>query len=336
MATVMGMNVSNKFMSKPIPLLNAVPELKRLGIGFLKLFDWDAVNRDFAMSMTQSSPPIQAALGIPNYMLTRLSTPEGAQSLWDDVAKACSYGPYPDTLLFNVRWICVGNEPLLRGYNDQYLSVLSKAVNNLYGILQKSINYKKMGVTVPQNFDFMGDPSWPPSAGRIQGKYKQTIKDTCSVMKLSGAPFMVNIYPFLTRQSNTKDIPLDYATFTKTTPQFTDPNTHKPYFNLFDAMIDALHSALVDIQCQDLEIVIGECGWPTAGHLEAQPYAETFLRNLIAHCKSGKGTPLRPGKAIQCFAFEMYDEDKKAGPVFEHYWGIYDGQGKPKFPSIQW
>jgi hypothetical protein len=139
MATVMGMNVSNKFMSKPIPLVNAVPELKRLGIGFLKLFDWDAVNRDFAKSVNQSNPPIQVALGIPNYILTRLSTPEGAQSLLDDVVKACSHGPYPDTLLFNVRWICVGNEPLLRGYNDQYLSVLSKAVNNLYGVLQKSI-----------------------------------------------------------------------------------------------------------------------------------------------------------------------------------------------------
>jgi hypothetical protein len=228
------------------------------------------------------------------------------------------------------------------------LNVLSPAVNNLYKRLQAT-EYKRIGVTVPQNFDFMAT-SWPPSAGKIldtaKQPYKQPIKDICSVMQQSGAPFMVNIYPFLTRRGNTKDIPLDYALFKNKTRQFTDPGTRLDYYNLFDSMLDALHFALKDIGYENLEIVVGESGWPTAEppkkpdeETEATPAnAQTFLTNLIAHCNSGKGTPMRPGKPIQCFAFEMFDEDKKnTDPgTFEHYWGVYDGLGKPKFPSIVW
>jgi Glycosyl hydrolases family 17 len=335
MATVMGMNLSNKFMSKPIPLADALTAIRSMGIGSVKLFDWDKVDRDFAKSVSESKSPVDVALGIPNHRLMELSTLEGAKNVVGAMLSACQWGQV--TMLPNVRWICVGNEPLLSGYNDQYLGVLSRAVNNVYNALQA--NSKKIGVTVPQNFDFM-DNSWPPSAGKVKDKYKQAIKDTCSVMKKSGAPFMVNIYPFLTRNSNPTHIPLDYANFTKKTFQFRDPPTSPGglgYYNLFDAMLDALHFALKDIEYGDLEIVIGESGWPTAGHSEAtQTNAETFLKNLIAHCKSGKGTPRRPNKTIQCFAFEMYDEDKKSGPAFEHYWGVYDGQGKTKFPVIKW
>jgi hypothetical protein len=153
-------------------------------------------------------------------------------------------------------------------------------------------------------------------------------------MRKTGAPFMVNIYPFHTRNHDPSvpdpNVPLDYALFTKKTPQFKDQGTGKSYFNLFDAMLDALHFALADIKCQDLEIVVGECGWPTAGHSEAtHKNADTFLKNLVDHCKSGKGTPQRPNKQIQCFAFEMYDEDKKNTNAFEKHWGICDASGTP-------
>jgi hypothetical protein len=65
---------------------------------------------------------------------------------------------------------------------------------------------------------------------------------------------------------------------------------------------------------------------------------QRFLGALIAHCKSGKGTPQRPNRQIQCFAFEMCDEDKKdTGPgPFERYWGICDGQGRQKYPALHW
>jgi exo-beta-1,3-glucanase (GH17 family) len=66
-----------------------------------------------------------------------------------------------------------------------------------------------------------------------------------------------------------------------------------------------------------LEIVIGECGWPTQGDQDATTAnAQIFNQNLINHCKSGAGTPRNPDKPIRCFVFEMYDENQKdTGPV---------------------
>ncbi len=330
MATVMGMNLSTKFMSSPIPMAAAAKAIDGLGIGFVKLFDWDAIDSEFINTVNASSG-LSIALGIPNHRLADLNTTSGASAVVDEMAGRCG------AAWQHVRWVCVGNEPLGAWLNGQYLSVLGSAVGNVYAALLAK-NYKTVGVTVPQNFDFMAN-SWPPSAGRIKPDYQQAIKDTCAVMRTSRAPFMVNIYPYLTRRADPNDVPLDYAMFTKTTPQFDDQG--KSYFNLFDAMLDALHFALGDVQCQDLEIVVGECGWATgpAGQMDASmDNARTFLGKLIAHCNVGNGTPQRPNQPIRCFAFEMYDEGKKdIGPgPFERYWGIYDGQGKPKFPGLQW
>jgi hypothetical protein len=335
MATVMGMNLSNKFMSSPISLLTAAKQIQALGIGFVKLFDWDKVDRNFSQYVVGSTSPIHVALGIPNHRLAELSNSNGAQKLVREMIGACSYGVGAVNNMFRVvKWICVGNEPLGSWHNDKYLAGLSAAVTNVYDAL-KAAGYPNIGVTVPQNFEFM-DKSWPPSHGKIKDKFKGVIKSTCGVIKDSKAPFMVNIYPFLTRKDNPNDVPLNYAIFQNKSPQFMDSG--KPYFNLFDAMLDALHFALKDIGYQDLEIVVGECGWPTSGYIETSEFAEIFLKSLKDHCKSGKGTPMRPNKPIQCFVFEMYDEDKKslAPGQFEAHWGICDGQGKPKFPNIQW
>jgi hypothetical protein len=94
MATVMGMNLSNKFMSTRIPLASAAKQIHGLGISFVKLFDWDAVDRaliDYATSLPASSP-IRIALGIPNHRLTDLTDPNGAKKVWGEIERACSYG----------------------------------------------------------------------------------------------------------------------------------------------------------------------------------------------------------------------------------------------------
>ena len=55
---------------------------------------------------------------------------------------------------------------------------------------------------------------------------------------------------------------------------------------------------------------------------------------MINHCKSNEGTPRYPGKPIQCFVFEMYDENTKPiGPgPFERFWGVRNGDGSLKYP----
>jgi len=259
----------------------------------------------------------------------------------EEIQTLANGGPNPDLFVQRIKnfapaisWICVGNEPLGSWYGDKYYPLLGRAVANLHAALQRA--QLKIGVTVPQNFEFM-EVSYPPSAGKIKQKFEQTIKDTCAVMQSSGAPFMVNIYPFLTRVQNRNDLPLDYCLFAAG-PNHWVHDGNFTYKNILDAMIDALHVALEKIGYPNLDIVIGECGWPTAGDVDATPAnAQTFLQNMINHCKSGQGTPRLPGRAIRCFVFEMYDENlKSTGPgPFETHWGVCDGTAQPKFP-VKW
>ena len=322
MTTVMGMNLSNAFQSKPINLATGVAQIARLPVGLVKLFS-NTTDPNFWQSVSTNG--LKVAVGIPNDGIQNIAT-------GGDLAAIIVAQLKPKAS--SISWVCVGNEPLGSWYNDKYTPYLARAVGRLYDLLQS--NKLDIGVTVPQNFEFM-EVSYPPSAGAIKPKYVQVIKDTCAVMKSSGAPFMVNIYPFITRVQNRNDVPLDYCLFTAGQDHWVYDGNYT-YKNIFDAMIDALHVALDKIGYPNLEIVIGECGWPTAGDVDATPAnAKTFLQNMINHCKSGEGTPRLPNRPIRCFAFEMYDEDLKntnPGP-FETHWGVCNGAGQPKF-SLNW
>jgi exo-beta-1,3-glucanase (GH17 family) len=239
-------------------------------------------------------------------------------------------GQYKDI----VAWVCVGNEPLGSWHGGKYNSKLVPAVTNVAAALKKA--GLAIGVTVPQNFEFMQD-SYPPSAGSVKPGLKDIIKGTCAVMRSSGAPFMVNVYPFITYIQNRHVIPLPYCLFTARPDQWVIDGKYT-YKNIFDAMLDALHVALGKIDCGDLEIVVGECGWPTAGDPDATvANAQTFNQRLINHCKSSEGTPRYPGKPIQCFVFEMYDEDKKSTDPgkFEPFWGVKGAGGSFKY-ALTW
>jgi len=233
-----------------------------------------------------------------------------------------------------VAWVCVGNEPLGSWYNHAYDALLVPAVTNVANAFKQA--GLAIGVTVPQNFEFM-QVSYPPSQGSVKPELANIIKGTCAVMRSTRAPFMVNIYPFITRVQNRSVVPLDYCLFTAPPDQWVKDGAYT-YTNIFVAMIDALHVALENIDCGDLEIVVGECGWPSSGDPDAtNNNARTFNQGLINQCKSNQGTPRYPGKPIQCFVFEMYDEDRKpTGPgAFEPYWGVCDGAGNPKY-KLMW
>ena len=235
----------------------------------------------------------------------------------------------------NICWICDGNEPLGSWYHGAYKEVLAPAVENLFSAL-RTAGLTQIGVTVPQNFEFMAS-SYPPSAGAIKPELASIIGRTCKVMRLSGAPFMVNIYPFITRVQNRAVVPLDYCLFTAKSDHWVHDGQYT-YKNIFDAMIDALYVALGRIGFAELEIVIGECGWPTAGDQDANlANAHKFLQNMISHCRSGSGIPRIPNKKIRCFVFEAYDENlKDTGPgLFERYWGVFDANRASKFP-LNW
>ncbi|QBR71206.1 hypothetical protein CU048_07815 [Beijerinckiaceae bacterium] len=319
---VMGMNFSTAFQSKPIDPSAAGNQIAPL-VNMVKTFSLP--DKDFVTAAGGKNPVLTYAVGTSNDDLVSFANGQ-TQDFITEIQKFATA---------KLSWICVGNEPLGSWQNHQFDKVLAPAVKNLNAALNKA-GLLGIGVTVPQNFEFMG-ASYPPSAGAIKPELVEIIKGTCAIMQASGAPFMVNIYPFITRAQNRNDVPLDYCLFTAGSDHWVKDGAYT-YKNIFDAMIDALHVALDKIGYGDLEIVIGECGWPTAGDVDANnANAQTFLQNLITHCKSGAGTPRLPARGIRCFVFEAYDEDLKStapGP-FETHWGVYDGSGNLKFP-LQW
>jgi exo-beta-1,3-glucanase (GH17 family) len=320
---VMGLNFSNDFQSNPVDPRKAMGEIA-LNVYMAKTFSLSPSSLQFMQAATANNPPLRLAVGAPNDML-------------DDFRKG-NTDRFINTIrpfASNIAWVCIGNEPLGSWYNDRYLDVLGPAVENVYNALQKA-GLSGVGVTVPQNFEFM-NVSYPPSAGTIKPKFVQVVSHTARIMQSSGAPFMVNVYPYLTRKENPRDVPLAYCLFTAPPEQWVRDGSYT-YKNIFDAMLDALHVALEGIAFGDLQIVVGECGWPTAGGPDANVQnAQIFNQNLIDHCKSGAGTPRMSGRKIGCFVFEAYDEDRKdtAPGMFEKYWGVYGQSYEKKYP-LNW
>ena len=83
-----------------------------------------------------------------------------------------------------------------------------------------------------------------------------------------------------------------------------------------------------------LQVVLGEIGWPSDGNpLATKSAASEFNNAIAAHMLSGVGTPLRPNVQIGGFLFALLDEDMKSTlpGTFERHWGIFHSDGSIKY-----
>lgn len=91
--------------------------------------------------------------------------------------------------------------------------------------------------------------------------------------------------------------------------------------------VDAVYSALNSMGFKDVEIMVAETGWPYKGDPEEAgatvENARAYNKNLIAHLKSGSGTPLMPGRVIDTYLFALYDENLKPGKGSERAFGLF-------------
>lgn len=191
-------------------------------------------------------------------------------------------------------------------------------------------NYVKL--VVPCNADAYQSAS-VPSQGVFRTELTQIMTQLATYLSSNGAPFVVNIYPFLSLYQNS-DFPEDYAFFEGSTHPLVDgPNV---YYNAFDGNFDTLISALSKIGFGQLPIAIGEVGWPTEGASSANlTAARAFNQGLISRVMSNKGTPLRPGVSpADVYLFSLLDEEQKSvlPGNFERHWGIFSFDGQAKYP----
>ncbi|KAI9093674.1 hypothetical protein K1719_027123 [Acacia pycnantha] len=306
-----------------LPPDTVVQMLKDNGIQKVKLFDAD----DSTMSALAGSN-FEVMVAIPNNQLAAMNDYDRAKQ-W--VRKNVTRYNFNGGV--KIKYVAVGNEPFLKSYNNSFLNITLPALQNIQNALNEANLGDTVKATVPLNADVYESPvdNPVPSAGRFRADISDLMTQIVQFLNKNGAPFTVNIYPFLSLYGN-DDFPFNYAFFDGVTNPINDNGIQ--YTNVFDANFDTLVSALTSVGLGNMPILVGEVGWPTDGDKNANAAnALRFYNGLLPRLAANKGTPRRPGY-IEVYLFGLIDEDAKtvAPGNFERHWGIFRYDGQPKFP----
>ncbi|GJN25006.1 hypothetical protein PR202_gb12788 [Eleusine coracana subsp. coracana] len=105
--------------------------------------------------------------------------------------------------------------------------------------------------------------------------------------------------------------------------------THSPF------VLDSVFSAMKALGFEDVEVMVGETGWPTKamdGQVGVGPVeAAEFNRYLIGEASGGSGTPLMPGRTFEAYIFSLFNENLKPGPVAERNFGLFQPDLTPVY-----
>ncbi|XP_002967643.2 probable glucan endo-1,3-beta-glucosidase At4g16260 [Selaginella moellendorffii] len=291
--------------------------IKSLQFKRVKIFDTDrTVLRAFANS------GIRLTVAVTNQEFSSIARSSNAASDWvrNRIAPI-----YPAT---NVEFIAVGNEVL----SDPGLPWpdLVPSMWNLRNALN-SLGFNQIKVTTPIATDILKE-SFPPSAGefRSDNGRDSVVNSLLGFLSSTNSVFMANVYTFFAWQGNPRDISLEYALFQSNDVKVWDGG--KGYTNLFDAMVDAIYSAMERKGYGNLPLAIGESGWPSGGAPGATvENAKAFNSRLIRRTRSGVGTPRKPG-GLAAWVFALFNENQKGGPELERHFGLLYPNGSPVYP----
>uniref|UniRef100_M4DDS2 glucan endo-1,3-beta-D-glucosidase n=1 Tax=Brassica campestris TaxID=3711 RepID=M4DDS2_BRACM len=227
---------------------------------------------------------IELILDVPNGDLQRIADSQTEASTW----VRDNVQKYNDV---SFKYISVGNEVMPRGPGGAG-TVLFQAMQNIDKALSEA------GLSIPV------------STTTYMGAFTDTKR----------SPLLVNIYTYFGFKNG--DVSLEFALFKPSNNEFNNPNNQLRYQNLFDANLDSVYAALEKSGGGSLEVVVSESGWPTEGGPGASVgNAEAYINNLIQHVK--RGSPRRPGKAIETYIFAMFDENEKPNDETERYFGLF-------------
>ncbi|KAG1371702.1 glucan endo-1,3-beta-glucosidase [Cocos nucifera] len=220
----------------------------------------------------------------------------------------------------NISLLAVGNE-IMATADRNLIAHLVPAMRSLSAALAEA-GFPEIRVSTPHSLGILS-ASEPPSSGRFRRGYDRAIfAPMLDFHRQAKTPFVVNPYPYFGFTEKT----LNYALFKPNAGVF-DPVTGVKYNNMFDAQLDAVHSAMKRLGYGDVEIAVGETGWPSVGDPD-QPAvslenAISYNGNLIRKVNSGKGTPLMPNRTFETYIFALFNEDLKPGPTAERNFGLF-------------
>ncbi|XP_062227173.1 glucan endo-1,3-beta-glucosidase-like [Phragmites australis] len=229
----------------------------------------------------------------------------------------------------NISRVLVGHEVTTEANRTLLLSLVP-AMHNMHRALAAVSLNRQIKVSTTHSLGVLAT-SAPPSAGRFRDGYDAaTIKPLLSFLRATGAPFMVNAYPFYGLTNDT----LDFALF-RVNVGAMDDGSGLVYSNMLDAQLDAVHSAIRRLGFGDVDIVVAETGWPSAGEDwevgVGADLARDYNKNAIRHLGSGVGTPLMPNRTFEVSIFSLFDENLKPGPVSERNFGLFRADMTPVY-----
>ncbi|XP_024028904.1 glucan endo-1,3-beta-glucosidase 7 [Morus notabilis] len=273
---------------------------------------------DPAIITALANTGIGIVIGASNGDIPALASDPNAATQW---VKSNVVPFYPSS---DITLVTLGNEVLTVG-DGALASQLLPAMRNVQNALATAGLGGKVRVSTVHVMSVLGQ-SDPPSSGRFRPELEDTLRGVLAFLRDNGSPFAINPYPFFAYQSDPRPETLAFCLFQPNSGR-VDSGTGIKYMNMFDAQVDAVHSALNSLGFKDVEIMVAETGWPYRGDSnEVGPSVENakaYNGNLIAHLRSMVGTPLMPGKSVDTYIFALYDENLKPGPGSERAFGLF-------------
>ncbi|KAH6759737.1 O-Glycosyl hydrolases family 17 protein [Perilla frutescens var. hirtella] len=317
-----GVNIGTDVSNLP-SAADVVAILRAHQITHVRLFDADA-----HMLNALSNTGIEVMVSVTNEEVLGVGELPSTAAAWVN-KNVAAYVPST-----NITAIAVGSEVLTSLPNAA--PILAPAMKNLYkALVASNLNYQ-VKVSTPHSMDIISRP-FPPSTATFNTTSNSTIIQILQFLRNTKSFYMLNAYPYYEYVKSNGIFPLEYALFKPLSPvkQIVDPNTLFHYDSMFDALVDATYNAIGALNFSGIPIVVTETGWPwfgggsepdaTAGN------AEVYNNNLIRRVSNDSGPPSQPTIPINTYIYELFNEDKRPGPISERNWGVLFTNGTPVY-----
>ncbi|XP_051138586.1 glucan endo-1,3-beta-glucosidase 8-like [Andrographis paniculata] len=232
----------------------------------------------------------------------------------------------------NVRYVVMGNELFKDGLtNKTVMDTAITAMQNVQLALNEAGYGEQIKVTIGMTEAAFKFNMTKPSLAEFNEEMRAEINRTIDILRTNRSPLFLEMFPISFVTENTFLNP-EFA-FMDGKSSIVINDNGKIYTNAVEFLYDSYLWAMTKYGAGDIELVIGNVGWPTDGYPGANTStAERFYKTFLPWVASNRGTPMAPGRSINAFLNSLADENRMPYKYpFSRHWGIYTSYGDPKY-----